>query len=511
MLAPTSYFDRMNTMQWTAAGLLALTVAVTGCAIESTDHDAADAAQARALPADPNVVVIVVDDLRFDEYGAAGHPYLDTPNIDRLAAEGATFVNSFHAVPLCSPNRASLLTGQYPSRHGIVDNVARVQASFRLETFPMAMQVKGYETAFLGKWHMGNDPTPRDGFDQWVGLPGQGRSINPELYEDGRLHVVEGYTTDILTDRAVEFIQRERDGPFMVYLAHKAIHPDIQQLDDGSTPPGATGEYMPAPRHRGSYDNETFPRRPNTIETLADLDSKPAVRNALAFRETGSADADYRQVPSPETGETAIRRRAEMLRAVDDGLGRIIEALESAGELDNTVIVFTSDNGFFYDEHGLTSERRLPYEESIRNPLIVRYPAVAAAGARLESLAVSVDLAPTILELSGTPIGDHIQGASLVPIMMGDTRGWRSSVLIEFYTYENPFPHLMDMDYRALRTDRYKYIHWVQHPGLDEMYDLQTDPFEMTNLIDDESVAALQVELRDELGRQVLGALGLGN
>ena len=162
----------------------------------------------------PNIIVILVDDLRWDELGMAGHPYLETPNVDRLAREGAWFSNAFHAVPLCSPNRASILTGQYPSRHGIIDNVARNRVSHRLQTFPQALQREGYETAFLGKWHMGNDPTPRPGFDVWAAIPGQGRTMDPELYEDGRIHTVEGYITDVLTDRAVSFIGRERDGPY---------------------------------------------------------------------------------------------------------------------------------------------------------------------------------------------------------------------------------------------------------------------------------------------------------
>lgn len=228
-----------------------------------------------ARGARPNVVVIVVDDLRWDEYGAAGHPYLETLNIDRVAREGAMFTNSFHAVPLCSPNRAGILTGQYPSRHGIIDNVSRSLASHRLNTFPRALQADGYETAFLGKWRMGNDPTPRPGFDYWVGLPGQGSTENPELFEDGRLHEVEGYVTDVLTDRAVEFIRRERDGPFFVYLAHKAAHPDIRQLDDGSVDPASSRGYQPAPRHRGPYEDKVFQRSfPSLVGTRATGESQ---------------------------------------------------------------------------------------------------------------------------------------------------------------------------------------------------------------------------------------------
>ncbi|MFV1987463.1 MAG: sulfatase [Gemmatimonadota bacterium] len=457
----------------------------------------------------PNIVVVVVDDLRWDEFGAAGHPYLETPNIDRLAAEGAMFLNSFHAVPLCSPNRASLLTGQYPSRHGIIDNVARNLASHGLETFPKALHANGYETGFFGKWHMGNDPTPRPGFDEWAALPGQGRSENPIFYEDGALHEVEGYTTDLLTDRAVEFMRRERDGPFLVYLSHKAVHPDIAQRDDGSVDPATSRGFVPAPRHLGRYDEEVFPRRANVITSLSDLDGTPALQRALTRR--GDSDpVDVRDDQGLGTNEKTIRRRSEMLLAVDEGLGRMIDALEELGILDETVIVFTSDNGYFYGEHGLTSERRMPYEESIRNPLIIRYPPRVDAGARPEKLVSSIDLAPTVLELAGAPIGPHIQGRSVVPLLEGRVDDWRESLLVEFYTYENPFPHLVDMDYRAIRTERFKYIHWMKYPDFDELYDLEADPFEIDNLADDPEFSSVRSELRRELGRLVLEAMDLG-
>ncbi|HSC26259.1 MAG TPA: sulfatase [Vicinamibacterales bacterium] len=458
----------------------------------------------------PNVVVIVTDDLRWDEFGAAGHPFVETPNIDRLAAEGALFINSFHAVPLCSPNRASLLTGQYPSRHGIIDNVARDLASHRLTTFPMAMREHGYTTAFLGKWHMGNDPTPRVGFDYWVGLPGQGRTQNPELFEDGRLHEVPGYVTDLLTDRAVEFIGQKRDGPFLLYLAHKAVHPDVRQRDDGSVDTGSSLGYIPAPRHLGKYDGRTFPRRPNAIADLSALAGKPALRRALAYRASQDITARFGGILDPGTSDTTIRRRAEMLLAVDESLGRIVRKLEELGTLDRTMVIFTSDNGFFFGEHGLSLERRLPYEESIRNPLLVRYPPLAAAGARPDGLVLSVDIAPTVLEAAGVPIGAHVQGRSILPLLEGRTEGWRQSLLVEFYTYENPMPWLVDMDYRAVRTARHKYIHWMKHPELDELYDLAADPYEQRNLIDDPSAAERKAELRRELSRLVLEAMGLG-
>jgi N-acetylglucosamine-6-sulfatase len=455
-------------------------------------------------------VVVVVDDLRWDEFGAAGHPWLQTPNIDRLAREGAHFVNAFHAVPLCSPNRASLLTGLFPSQHGIVDNVARNLLSHRLRTFPRTLQAQGYQTAFLGKWHMGNDPTPRPGFDYWVGLPGQGRSVNPELFEDGALHVVRGYTTDLLTDRAIAFIQRPRTGPFLVYLAHKAVHPDVLQRDDGSVA-DTNPQYIPAPRHRGVYAGRMLARRPNVVRTLGELSGMPAVQRALVWKATGNDSLPGGDIAAATFDDAQIRRRAEMLLAVDEGIGRIMAVLEAKGELDRTVFILTSDNGFFFGEHGLTTERRLPYEESIRNPLLIRYPPMVRSGSRPTELALSIDLAPTILDLAGSPISDRIQGRSLVPVLLGNATNWRTSILVEFYTDENPFPHLMELDYRALRTERHKYIHWVRFPELDELYDLEADPYELRNLAHEPSATPLRARLRAELGREVLGALRLRN
>ena len=461
----------------------------------------------------PNVVVVLVDDLRFDEFRSGGHPYIETPNIDRLAAEGALFVNAFHAVPLCSPNRATLLTGQFPSRHGIIDNIARDLTSHRLETFNIPMQAAGYRTAFLGKWHMGNDPTPRPGWDYWVAMPGQGRSTDPELFENGALHKVPGYTTDLLTDRAVSFIQREHERPFLLYLAHKAAHPDIVQRNDGSLDPDSDRGYVPATRHEGRYRDRVFKRRELQSDVAADLAGKPAIRNALAKLPTaaGPTPGEHEHAAFPWTGEETIRRRAEMILAVDESLGRIMATLDSLKLLDKTVIVFSSDNGFFFGEHGLTTERRLPYEESIRNPLLMRYPPRIPAGSRPAGLALTVDLAPTMLELSGVPISPSIQGRSLMPLVRGTPADWRQAVLVEFYTNEQPFPHLLDMDYRAIRTGRYKYIHWIKFPQQDELYDLQSDSLERRNLASDPALASVKASLRADLGKLVLEALGMSN
>lgn len=466
-------------------------------------------ARISAEAARPNIIVIVVDDMRFDEFGAGGHPYLQTPHIDRLAAEGVTFTRAFHAVSLCSPNRASIFTGQYPSRHGIIDNVARDRASHRLLTYPRVLQEAGYETGFVGKWHMGNDPTPRPGFDYWAALPGQGRTIDPDIYEDGRLHRVKGYVTDILTERAIEFIDRDREGPFMLHIAHKAIHPEAAQRDDGSSDPNIDRKYTPAARHMGVYEEEVFARRPNVVMSADDLGEKPALQRSLRFRDSPESVAEFSFFLDPGTSEETIRRRAEMILSVDEGLGQLMATLESNGILDDTLILFTSDNGFFFGEHWLSQERRLPYEESIRQPLLVRYPALAKPGSRIDGLASSVDIAPTVLDAGSATIGDHVQGHSLLPLMRGNDEGWRDSVLIEFYTHENPRPWLMDMDYKAVRTDRYKLVHWIQHPDERELYDLQEDPYELRNLIDDPAMSTVVAELEEDLSMLVLEAIGL--
>ena len=207
-----------------------------------------------AHAAEPNIIVILVDDLRWDEIGVAGHPYVETPNIDRLAAGGAYFRNAFTVAPLCSPSRASFLTGQYIHTHGIYDNLNRSIQSHRLETFPNALTDR-YDTAFIGKWHMGNDATARPGFDHWAAMPGQGAAINPEFDIDGERQVVEGYVTDILTNMSTAFIEKDRDEPFLLYLSHKALHPNVTQRDDGSStaPPSGPPGFVAAERHRGRY------------------------------------------------------------------------------------------------------------------------------------------------------------------------------------------------------------------------------------------------------------------
>jgi arylsulfatase A-like enzyme len=457
----------------------------------------------------PNIVVIVVDDLRYDEYGAGGHPYLETPNVDTLAVSGATFTQAYHVTPLCSPNRASILTGEYSSRHGIIDNTSRSWASHRLRTFAPILQRAGYETAHIGKWHMGNDPTPRPGYDHWISFAGQGSSRDPTLYEDGRLHKVAGYTTDLFTDRAIAFATRPRTKPFMLFLGHKAVHPDVQQLDDGTTDPATDLGFIPAERHRGRYAGKKFPRRRSVGFTQAVRENKPVIAAALDARNTPEMRNKFGATEAV-TSDEEIQARAEMMLAVDEGLGRLVEALRSSGQLENTMIVFMSDNGSFFGEHGLGVERRMPYEESIRSPLIVSHPATIAPITTIPLFALSIDIAPTLIEIAGAPVPETVQGRSLVPLLRRDPPGdWRNAFLVEYHAHENPMPWTANLGYRALREGRYKYIHWTHDPGAAELYDLEADPLEEHNRAKSRSFRGKVSDLKSQLEAVVLQSLGL--
>jgi len=457
----------------------------------------------------PNFLVILIDDLRFDEFGAGGHPYLKTPQIDRLADEGALFERAFHTTPICSPNRASILSGQYASRHGIIDNVARDAMSHRLPNYHLELRRLGYRTAHIGKWHMGNDGTPRPGYEHWVSFDGHGRLTNPRLNHDGRYVEHRGYITDIINGLAVDFLGRRHDRPFSLFLAHKAVHPDAEQAADGTLRIAPNGGYIAAERHRDLYRDAVFPRKPNMLSAAEVVKSKPAWAECLAMKAGERAQAILTAVRSGEQEE--IRLRARMMASVDEGVGAMLRVLERSGQLDNTMIVFLGDNGYFFGEHALGPERRFAYEEGIRSPFVIRYPRKAKAGSRIRDLVICQDIAPTLIRLAGGRPGPQIQGASLLPLLAGRRAGWRKSLLVEYWA-EQALPWLVGMSYKAVRTDRWKYIHWVNRGTageLDELYDLDRDPFELVNLNRRRSAAAVRTKLRRELARLVAEAVGL--
>jgi len=452
--------------------ILAVSLAAVGC---SAPHPPSVSAPRRP----PNIVFIVVDDMRWDEMRVAGHPVLETPHMDRLARDGVRFLNAFATTPLCSPSRASLLTGQYSRTHGIIDNTAR--PSHDLPTFPRELQRAGYTTGFFGKWHMGNDDSPRPGFTRWVAMPGQGEALDPHLNVDGERLQAKGYVTDVLTDYVEQFIIEAGQKPFLAYLAHKAIHPNMVQGNDGRlTPvPGQPGGFVPADRHRGRYRDRAMPRRPNAFTPPVD---KPALMRRISNLPPLGRDT--------ATTDDEMRGRAEMLLGVDDSLGRILGALEKSGTLDDTVIVLTSDHGYFYGEHGLNEERRLAYEETIRIPLLIRYPPRVKAGAVAPEMVLTIDLAPTMLELAGVRPLPGIEGRSLAPIFGGTAAAWRESFLVEYYS-DTVFPRILKMGYSAVRTTKAKYIEYRELTGMNELYDLESDPYEEHNLIAEPAAAVL--------------------
>jgi len=426
-----------------------------------------------------SVVLILSDDHRYDLMGF--HPnapeWLETPALDRLAAEGAHIENAFVTTALCSPSRASILTGRYAHRHGVVDNTSSIPAGTVF--FPEYLDGAGYNTAYLGKWHMGEDAEsdmPRPGFDYWISFRGQGVYHDPLLNINGERHQVQGYTTDVLTDSAIAWLGRQRaDRPFFMYLSHKAVH----------------AEFVPAPRHAGVYANER-PRYPASMaNTEANYREKPRWVYEQRFSWHG---VDY-MFHGQFDFDTFYRRFNETLLALDEGVGRVIDQLERSGLSDNTLVLYMGDNGFLLGEHGLIDKRNA-YEESMRVPMLAWSPGWVAPGSKITPLIRNIDVAPTILALAGVQSGHDMDGRSFLPALQGQPISEDSEFLYEYF-WEYAFPHTPTTF--ALRGDRYKYIYYHGVWDLQELYDLQTDPQELFNLINVPEHRARVDEMRSRL------------
>jgi len=423
-----------------------------------------------------NLVFILVDDLRWDALGATGHPFSKTPHIDRLATEGALFTNAFVTTPLCSPSRSSFLTGRYVHATGVTTNGDNAALSHRLITFPRLLQESGYETAYVGKWHMGTDDSPRPGFDRWVSFRGQGQFEDPEINVDGRSSQVKGYMTEILSSHAVDFVRRRRSKPFCLYLAHKAVH----------------GPFTPAARYARDYAGQTIRRAPSATD---DYRGKPALARPVDAA-GGDKNKKKKKGSALPSGDELILNQLRCLRSIDDGVGEILAALSETGQLDNTLIVFTSDNGYFWGEHRL-GDKRWAYEESIRIPMLARLPGVIRPGMRISQLVLNIDIAPSMLEVAGVKPPATMHGRSFLPLLRGRTASWRDDFLAEYFQEKgNP----RTPTWQAVRTSKWKYIHYPELPGMDELYDLAADPNEMNNLISDPKSAGALAVLRRRLG-----------
>ncbi|CAN5884869.1 sulfatase [soil metagenome] len=440
----------------------------------------------------PNVVFILTDDQRWDHLSCEGHPFLNTPHTDRIAVEGVRFANAFVTTSLCSPSRASFLSGLYANTHGVVNNFTDYPRD--LASFPLRLKSAGYHTAYVGKWHMGEeDDSPRPGFDHWASHKGQGDYFDTPFNINGNREVIPGYYTTVVTDMAIDWLNSDHgDRPFLLILGHKAPH----------TP------FTPEPKYRRLYEaiEINYPHSAFDLTGKPDwvaqrLDTWHGIYGPLyGFRE----EFPDRSAPAVLDFKEFVRSYTASIKSIDDSVGRVYEALESLGMLDNTLLVFAGDNGMFLGEHGM-SDKRAMHEESIRIPLVARYPALIRPGSIIPQQVLNIDLAPSILEICDVkPISD-IHGESWVRLLDGNTEGWRESWYYE-YNYEEQFPYTPNV--RGVRTDEWKYIRYPHGDGgpdhhKAELYHLNSDPDERRNLIDDPRFASRVESLRTELDRLI--------
>lgn len=408
-----------------------------------------------------NIVFILSDDHRYDFMGFLGKPaFLKTPNMDRLARNGAHLKNAFVTTSLCSPSRASIFTGQYSHRHGVVDNQTDIPEGTVF--FPQYLQKAGYETAFFGKWHMGHDTDgPRSGFNKWISFRGQGVYYDPEINIDGRIKKVNGYISDILTEYALNWLMNERDTdkPFFLFLSHKAVH----------------AMFKPAKRHLGLYDDVKIEYPESMADTEQNYLGKPRwvreQRNSwhgVDYMYHGTMDFD-----------TFYRRYCETLLGIDDSIGCILDCLEETGLDRSTLVMYMGDNGFSLGEHGLIDKRHM-YEESIRVPFLASCPGLIEPGSTIPRMVQNIDIAPTLLDLAGVDIPDYMDGRSMLPLFKNEnTPSWRDLIFYEYY-WEWNYPQTPTV--HGVRTDQYKYMHYHGIWDDDELYDIEKDPDEMHNL-----------------------------
>jgi len=421
-------------------------------------------------PAPPNLIFILTDDHRYDAMGFMGHPFLETPHMDRMAKEGIHFERALVTTSLCSPSRASILSGMYAHNHAVVNNYNPVDPS--LKFFPEYLQQAGYLTAFVGKWHMGGEiDDPQRGFDHWLSFKGQGTywadghgtsRVVPQTSMDGYNingnHVPQkGYITDELTGYALEWLNdRPNNQPFFLYLSHKAVHSD----------------FVAADRHVGRYKDQKI-QIPEVYGAEKDkpmwLTNQKNSRHGMEFG-YNLPDFDLQKY---------YRRYCETLLAVDDNLGRILQWVEESDVKDNTLVVYMGDNGFQFGEQGLI-DKRSAYEASIKVPLLVWWPGQIREAMTITEPVANIDIAPTFLDLAGLPVPPGMDGQSFLPLMEGKEIEWRNELLYEYY-WERNYPYTPTM--HALLTERYKFIRYQGLWDLDEFYDLLEDPEETTNLI----------------------------
>jgi len=456
----------------------------------------------------PNILYIMTDDHAAAEMSCAGNRLIHTPNLDRIAAEGVRFTNAFCTNSLCAPSRATCLTGTYSHVNGVMGNSEAKDAPpeyirGQIPTYPELLKKAGYKTAMIGKWHLSDEPR---GFDFYNILPGQGVYMDPEFIENGTRKKRKGYVSDLITDDAVAFLEGVGSGPWLLVYQHKGPH----------------RPFTPAPRHARLFDDIQFPH-PTTYND--DYATRKLAGEARDMRFEESLAPDYPDLPkglSPEARKDWIFQRFvkdhyRALVSVDENIGRVLDYLDRKKLTQDTLVIYTTDNGFFLGEHGWY-DKRFMYEPALRLPLLVRYPRGSRAG-RVESrFALNIDYAPTILDIAGVPAPSTMQGRSLRPLLEGSSpRDWRKSMLYTYYenswtlagkgrealsdpTFQYFTAHRVS-PHRGVRTARYKLIDYYRENGYQELFDLEKDPDELRNVFQDTKYAGVRAELQKELGK----------
>ncbi len=479
----------------------------------------------------PNILFIMSDDHTRQAMSCYGSKINKTPNLDRIAAEGMRFDNCFVTNSICAPSRAVILTGKFSHINGVTDNRRHFDGS--QQTFPKLLQQAGYQTAMVGKWHLKSDPT---GFDYWKVLPGQGNYYNPDFKTPQGRERIEGYVTDVITDVALDWLKEKRDTqrPFLLMYHHKAPH----------------RAWWPGPGHLETWEGETIPEPPNLFDDYSNR-GRAAKEQEMSVEHDLRPSGDLKLKPeqaaeirdkTPAGGRsyhnninrmTESQRRAwhaaygprnkkaveeapegpdlvkwkyqryikDYLRcvaSVDDNIGRVLEYLDESGLAKNTIVVYTSDQGFYLGEHGWF-DKRFMYEESFSTPLLVRWPRKVRAGGINTDLVQNLDFAETFLDAAGAEIPGDMQGRSLLPLLRGETlTSWRDAVYYHYFEY--PAVHMVKRHY-GIRSKRYKLIHFYYDIDEWELYDLEKDPREMNNLYGDpdyqDVVKQLEVKLAE--------------
>ncbi len=473
-----------------------------------------------------NILFIITDDHTAQMMSCYDSRFVRTPNLDRIATDGVLFANSFVANSISGPSRACMLTGKHSHINGFTDNISS-RFDGEQQTYPKLLQASGYQTAMIGKWHLHTTPT---GFDHWTVVPDQGDYYNPEFYTSHRdTIVVDGYLTDIVTDMTIDWIENGRDKqkPFCAIMSHKAVHrnwmPAIEHLelyedtifdlpttfwDSYEGRVAASSQEMSIAKDMDLlYDLKLYDKD-DTLSPHKDFYEKGYFRmNAEqksawdSFYNAIAEDFKAQKLEGREKAEWKYQRYmrdyAKTLRSLDDSVGETLDYLDKSGLLENTLVIYTSDQGFYMGEHGWF-DKRFMYEQSLGTPLVMRLPEGFERRGVIDELVQNIDYAPTILDIAGVAVPSDMQGRSLVPLLMGDEVKWRKAIYYHFYEY--PAEHMVKRHY-GVRDERYKLIRFYYDVETWELYDLESDPDEMHNIYSNEQNQEIIKNLKMELER----------